>query len=462
MKKYICSYIVILFIILGFTGCGQPSIISGSHHGNLDKVKAEVRNGVDINTKNAFGITPLYMASFHGKLPVVKYLVQNGADVNLQKNTGDTPLHAASWSGNLEILKYLIKKDADITIKNNFGNTPLHTASWQGKFEVVKYLINSGADITLKNNFGNTPLYNAMQTNRLEIVRYLMNHLDKDKVYLLRASQWDNLEIVKFFVQRGYDVNHTDADKSTALHYTVYFGKDDINIIRHLVENGADISKVNVHGDTPLSLAKKHKKLKMIQYLENIDKKNLVVQKKKAKKEKKKKELSDKKKIHTYILKKDFDGLKTYTDKNPNAVYYIKDSSLRLLLTGPKGMKVGDIKRLIKEGEDESIIISLVKRVKTPYKEYTIKEIKLLKKLGIKSKIISAMIDRTTYLLENTEKRKEQEYYLAEQKRIKDTNVKEKIVYTNQKTDKEGNPLIDKVQDKLIEQGAKMLFDKLF
>ena len=35
-------------------------------------------------------------------------------------------------------------------------------------------------------------------------------------------------------------------------------------------------------------------------------------------------------------------------------------------------MKVGDIRKLIKDGEDEIIILSLIKRVKVPYKEFTV------------------------------------------------------------------------------------------
>jgi len=35
-------------------------------------------------------------------------------------------------------------------------------------------------------------------------------------------------------------------------------------------------------------------------------------------------------------------------------------------------MKVGDIRKLINDGRSEKIIISLIKRVKVPYKEFTL------------------------------------------------------------------------------------------
>ena len=52
---------------------------------------------------------------------------------------------------------------------------------------------------------------------------------------------------------------------------------------------------------------------------------------------------------------------------------------------------------------------------------------------------------------------------LIELKRI--ASQKTKVIYRdnpNQKVDAQGNPIIEAVQDELIKQGAKMLFDKLF
>ncbi|WP_295022527.1 hypothetical protein, partial [Sulfurimonas sp.] len=51
--------------------------------------------------------------------------------------------------------------------------------------------------------------------------------------------------------------------------------------------------------------------------------------------------------INNLIIKKDFEGLKQLTEKDPNLVNYIQDEELRLMLTGPKGMKVGDIRKLL-------------------------------------------------------------------------------------------------------------------
>ena len=104
------------------------------------------------------------------------------------------------------------------------------------------------------------------------------------------------------------------------------------------------------------------------------------------------------------------------------------------------------------------IIISLIKRVKSPYKEFSLDEIDSLSAMGFSDNIISAMMDITTEILKEEEK-------LQQQKSLR-VNEKPKVIYkeriVNQNTEKENNPVVDKIQDELIKQGAKMLFDNLF
>jgi len=167
--------------------------------------------------------------------------------------------------------------------------------------------------------------------------------------------------------------------------------------------------------------------------------------------------------INNLIGKNDLQGLKNYTDKNPNSVYYIKDSKIRLILTGPKGMKVGDIKKLIKKGRSETIIIALIQRVKVPYKEFTLDEIDILTDMKLSDNIIAAMINVTTELLKNEEKKKQQQFYLKEQNKI--SKQKTKVIYKNTNNTQpvnNNNAIGDKLQDEVIKQGVGMLLDQLF
>ena len=62
---------------------------------------------VNINYKNRFGNSPLYIASMYGNKFIVDMLLKNGAEVNIENDTGLTPLTAATRSNKPEIIELL-------------------------------------------------------------------------------------------------------------------------------------------------------------------------------------------------------------------------------------------------------------------------------------------------------------------------------------------------------------------
>jgi ankyrin repeat protein len=63
------------------------------------------------------------------------------------------------------------------------------------------------------------------------------------------VSQNGNLEIVKYLVNHGADIN-----KSNALYASAEKGHE--NIVKCLIEHGADVNKQNENRTTPLGIAK--------------------------------------------------------------------------------------------------------------------------------------------------------------------------------------------------------------
>ena len=173
MKKIMMVITNVLLICL-FVGCAMnKSLHIPAQKGELDKVKAEIESGKDVDSKDIAGQTALMYASETGRLEVVKQLVENGADVNAQSRLG-TALIYASQANRITVMEYLLEHGADINATTRrFNETALMWAAAKGQVEAVKLLLNKKADKKIKNKKGKTALDIAKELNRKEIERIL-------------------------------------------------------------------------------------------------------------------------------------------------------------------------------------------------------------------------------------------------------------------------------------------------
>lgn len=109
------------------------------------------------------------------RLKILKILVDNGADVNLKDFHDYTPLHyACIWSW-LPAVEVLLEAGADITAQNIAGQNALHIAVEFGAPDVVEYLLEeTEIEIEGRDSDGETPLFMACKKNNLELVRILV------------------------------------------------------------------------------------------------------------------------------------------------------------------------------------------------------------------------------------------------------------------------------------------------
>ncbi len=169
----------------------------------------------------------LIEAAGMGDLNKVKSLVAKGANVNARDEYGFTVLmNAVSISNKtreyleskgIKAYKYIYydfweyRRTQESCIK--YFNTPFADVSHFGYLDIVKYLVANGADINAKSDNGGTALMFAARDGQLEIVKYL--------------------------VSKGANVNYTSKHYWTALKTAA--GNGQLEVVKYLISKGANI-----------------------------------------------------------------------------------------------------------------------------------------------------------------------------------------------------------------------------
>ena len=114
------------------------------------------------------GNVPLWEAMLGGHETVIKLLIDSGANLHF----GDSGQFActAAEQNNLNLLKEIIRYGGDVTRSKMDGTTTaLHVAVCEGNIEIVKFLLDQGADIDKPDSDGWTPRTLADQQGHEDI-----------------------------------------------------------------------------------------------------------------------------------------------------------------------------------------------------------------------------------------------------------------------------------------------------
>ena len=135
-----------------------------------------LEDGIDLNTKNSRGFSPLMMAVSLKRNNIVQVLIDRGADVDC-KVQGFTPLMFAAQEGFTDIANILIEANADINEKTNDGLSVLMAAVRDGHIEIIKILLAKGVDVKATTNKGTTALMVAKEFKQKKVIELLEKHL---------------------------------------------------------------------------------------------------------------------------------------------------------------------------------------------------------------------------------------------------------------------------------------------
>ena len=163
-----------------YMDCGcwfKTSILHiAAHRGSERVVDWVAERGGNLEVRNQWRETPLFVASKAGRLGMVRKLVDAGADLMTRSTVSECVLHAACQSGRVDLLRYLLGLGLlDVDEEDEKGGTPLGDACYRGNLDVVTLLVEEGgADVNKADGEGRTPLFGACWKGWEDIVRYLL------------------------------------------------------------------------------------------------------------------------------------------------------------------------------------------------------------------------------------------------------------------------------------------------
>uniref|UniRef100_A0A6P7GCT2 Serine/threonine-protein phosphatase 6 regulatory ankyrin repeat subunit C-like n=1 Tax=Diabrotica virgifera virgifera TaxID=50390 RepID=A0A6P7GCT2_DIAVI len=241
---------------------GRSPLHYATFNNDLELVRLLTESGANVqySSTDVDIDMPILFAVEVGNREIVKYYLENGIDVDVKLGKNEmTPLHIAASRGYIKLVDYLLLNNANVHLKDLQNRSSIHHAVISGKVKIVHDIIEKGVNINDGDIFKWTPLYIACRVNYFEIVKLLfkngaMSNLEersRNRCPVNLATKMGRLEIVKYFIIGGVDVNGT-TEQCTLLHVASRFKQ--FEIVKYLLENGADVNK-KVQGVTPLYVA---------------------------------------------------------------------------------------------------------------------------------------------------------------------------------------------------------------
>src|SRR5262245_5883198 len=281
---------------LNEVNAGETPLMHAARGGGVDAVRLLLLAGARVNARESWnGQTALHWAAAEGRGAVVETLIELGADIHQQSNAGSTPFMFAVRKGDVRSVKAFLAAGADVNEKRPDLATPLLVAIVNGHADLVDLLLESGADpnaeggttgttlmgvrarptrITLK-----TPSYreqlrdvgteggngaNNSWGRPLQAAVYLGNWtLSDDRLTVI----FDRMRVIRSLIKHGADVNGRNTDMEPRVSGNRYRRRlvgltpflsaaksADVEVMRLLVENGADPKMNTLLNITPLML----------------------------------------------------------------------------------------------------------------------------------------------------------------------------------------------------------------
>jgi len=291
---------------------GETALMTAARTGRPEPVALLLKHGAKVDSRDWAQQDALIWAVAEGHAEVVRLLLEAGADADRTLKSGFTPLFFAARNGHHEVVELLLKHGVDPTIAStnetkarkgiSKGTTALRLAVENGHFAAAIALLEAGADPNDEQS-GHSPLHVlswVRKPNRgdgedglpppaikgdlttLDFARLLVgkygaevnrpisnrptagpNFGTRGATPFLLACKSADLPYLKLLHELGADPEAIDQEGSTALLTAVGVSSrnpeeeagiesEAIEVVRWLLENGAEVNAVNRNRETAM------------------------------------------------------------------------------------------------------------------------------------------------------------------------------------------------------------------
>jgi ankyrin repeat protein len=293
-------FLWVLFSTTGLaaqTGGLGPKLLAVIHKGDVSAVHEVLRDNADPSSHDETGATALMYAAAFSSPECMRLLIAKGADVD-----GANQVHATAlmWSvAEPEKVKILLAKNADVHVRTDDGQTALLLAARRGgNIESVRLLLAHGADpkavdrdgvglLRIAYDSGDAALEQAARGAGLECIRLeqlgkapllaALGSGDKDlidtvfrlgvnpnELTKMESTRLPSMGVLAFdgatapiqvMLEHGANPNVRGDRGITPLMMAAAADKPDLELVRLLVQKGADINALDQSGRTVLDWA---------------------------------------------------------------------------------------------------------------------------------------------------------------------------------------------------------------
>lgn len=213
------------------------NLYSSAGVGDVEGIRNALDNGAQINSRGTMeGWTALMCAARNGHIKAVRYLLDRGANPNWHgKSDNETALSVARRNGMMEVVYVLEPLTAPDTPENPFCYRPLFEAIRAKNLDAVRQMLDTQT-MTLYDAKKECYYFAALPPGEINSLQ-----IDEAQTWirtpLLQAWNENHDEMIKLLVEKGADVNWQDASGDTIL--SCVARDDKVELLEFLLQKGA-------------------------------------------------------------------------------------------------------------------------------------------------------------------------------------------------------------------------------